>query len=306
MLLDSVCLPQIKNYADAVRIYEEIVPYRSGSKRGEKPLGANRRYKECTIENDNGVIKAMFFDKPILSFCSDGSVHVRLHYDSASTRQFIRGASVFDTKVIRGDTYLVAPTGKDYVFKDPRETTLIFNKDFECVNAPLEYRYVLDRAKFKQEKERYRGFIEYVDNMSRITTFISEDEVRKATEKSVWYQDGLGHKQMRRITLPRPNHLRYSKDSIEEVLRASLKNWEHKSEQGDLEYFYTEFIRLLVSACRYDYMKRGYGDEELTRKKMLDFIDEMIKFNAPESVFVREEVETGKAINNANRKYFKK
>lgn len=306
MLLDSVSLRQIKDYASALEIYEDIVPYRSGSKRGERPLGRNRRYKECTIDKDGNFVRAMLYGKPVLSFYSDGSVHIKLFYDSASTRQFIRGASVFDTKVIRGNTYLVTPTGEEYLFTNPRETTLIFDSNFKCLNPPQEYRYVLDRDKFKKEKEKYRAFIEYVSDMAKIATLVSEDEVRKAAEKSVWYQDGLGMKQMRRISLPAAHRPHYEKHDPREVLRACLKNWEHKGEQGDLDYLYVEFIRLMVSACGYNYFEKAYGDGQETRTKMLDFINEMIKFDAPESIFKREEVEQGKAINNANRKYFAK
>lgn len=308
MLLDSVRLSRLQNYRQAKEIHDSIVPYRSGSERGRRPLGANRRYKECLIEHEKkegseGVVRALYYNQPLLKFFENGNIEVFLNWDSASSRQFIRGASLFDTKVILGTTYICTPTGKDYEVKDASKSVLIFDKNYECLNPEPQYRYVVDRNKLKEVKNTYRAFIEYVSNMAAIATHIPDKDLHAIAEASVWWQDGVGEKRIKRITLPTTRPI-FAKDT-RELIRACLVNWQDMGEKNNLEHMYVEYARLLVSACDYSWRDSAYGNGENTRQRMLNFIDEMIKYHHAQEIFIREEVEVGRSINNANRKYFK-
>lgn len=299
MVLNSVDMPIIMGYEEGVRIHDSIVPYRSGSERGRRPLGKNRRYKECLIEHDKeeGVVIARLYDYPVLKYWKDGTIDVCLFYDSATTRQFIFGASRFSTKVVRSQTYLLTPNGEAFKFKGNTHV-LSFDADYRCKNPETDFRYKLNRKAYAEVKERYRGFTEYVKHMLLVVDRLTDQDVHAMT----------GAEKLQKITLPsaRPYfHVPNVTKGKRELLADYVKTWEAIGKEDNLEKLYVEFVRVFVSAVRYNwYHKEWRFENGETKDKLIEFIHEALKYYHAEEVFTREEVAQGTLVDNANRKYF--
>jgi hypothetical protein len=300
MNLNSVNLHRIRNYDHAKEVYESIVPYRSGEKKGARPLGSNRRYINCILARGEDYYAAVLYGYEVIKFYANGETHITLHYDSQSTRSFIYGASLFYTKVVNGVTHIISPSGKGYAVKSNKET-LVFNTDHECGGRPKEYRYTLDRKKYAEARLQYLPFMEYVANMALVTERFTNDELMKLRDKN-------GNRALiHRIQIPNEVKNRYDiKIPTQDRLKETVSRWKRIGEEQDFDTMYLEFARVVVSSSPYSWYHSayGYGDSEQRRTRVLGFVSECIKYVHADTIFNKEEVEEGKVINNENRKYF--
>lgn len=298
MMLNSANLPVLHDYAEARRWYESTVPYRSGSLKGQRPLG-NRRYKSCLIrKNDNDSIALALYDSSVVFITPDDTFHISLcRYDTVSTRQFIYATTPFDVTHNRGTTYLKVDGGW-YQFKDSDATLSI--KDNKVLNPVPETTYKLNRAAMKDVQKKYGAFREYVSTMGCVMSGIEDKEVVALAEKR-------GYK-LQRLRLPVPGAW-WPADGQDPKIRRQIffEEIEEAQVSGNLDKFYALFVELGVSCLHFN----GYLKSFIPRignnvaKPMLEFFDEMLKYLHKEEIFVPVELPLGKVSSNVNRKYFK-
>ena len=309
MNVQSAGLRRLHTYDQALKHYQDVVPFRSGSEKGKKPLGGNRRYKVLQIEkiDETGAVCLVMCDSDVVTFFPNGEVHVSLcKWDTIGTRQFIQATSPYDVEHIRGVTYLKTENGS-FAFPDA-ESPLIL-KDHKVLNPTQQMAYHIDRKAFARAQEPYRGFMEYVKNMGTVLTGINESELRDAA-MPMMTDSWTKMQQFIRILLPTQRSVYYHgwsrpRESIAEFLEATRK----ATEADNLHDYHKLFLQLGVSSLYYHsylhaYITRWGAKDEPIGSVMLEFFKEMIKHHHREEVFVKKEVPIGEKCSNVNHKYF--
>ena len=315
MNVNSANLQRFFTYAEAKKYHDEVMPYRSGSDKGKRPLGS-RRYNYCQIYQDEetGVISLTLYGSHIVVWSPNGEVFISLcRYDAVSTRQFIDAVSPCKTKYDRGVTYLQV-IGKEgwYPFADSESPIII--EDGEVLNPVQTHAYRLNRVAMKSKRKEFGAFLEYVKNMGKILTGIKDEEVnavaQQLPDEFVEIQQVYG-RMMLKVYLPsQSRHVITSRrgNLCMEFLRAVKQ----AQDTEDLEKFYHYFVQLGVSCLnrnsRLNAFIKSWGyytDEEVEiGSTMLAYFDEILKHIYNEEVFTKVEVPIGVAVSNANRKYF--
>ena len=250
MNVNSANLQRFFTYAEAKKYHDEVMPYRSGSDKGKRPLGS-RRYNYCQIYQDEetGVISLTLYGSHIVVWSPNGEVSISLcRYDTIGTRQFIDAVSPCKTKHDRGVTYLQV-IGQEgwYPFADSE--TPIAIKDGEVMNPVQTHAYRLDRVAMKSKRKEFGAFLEYVKNMGKILTGIKDEEVnavaQQLPDEFVEIQQVYG-RMMLKVYLPsQSRHVITSRrgNLCMEFLRAVKQ----AQDTEDLEKFYHYFVQLGVS-----------------------------------------------------------
>lgn len=312
MNVSSAGLRPIANYQEALAHWESVVPFRSGTEKGCKPLGSNRRYKYCQIANDGDAIHLRLLDSNIVSFYEDGAIKVWLgKWDTVTTRQFITATTYFETKYDRGFTYLRIK-GMWYVFEDAA-TPIWVEPDGSVRNPVQEHAYRLDKKKMRATREMFQPFLSYVESMGKVMVGIKHAEIKavEQRQRSFFSEFNLftGDARLRKLELPttlyhrgNPKTMGYLQKFLSKVIEAQ--------EREDLEAFYDYYVLLGVSALTYNNHLEAYAvnyyrscDIEVG-EKMLEYFNEILKYIYREKVFKKIEVPIGEKVTSANRKYF--
>jgi hypothetical protein len=312
MNLNSANLPRLFTYEQAIKHYQDVVPFRSGRDKGKRPLG-NRRYRYCQIERieETGAIILTMYGSDVVTMYPNGEVHVSLcNYDTIGTRQFILATTPYDIQHIRGTTYL-GVKDKWYAFDTAQHTLEV--RDGEVLNPSQQLTYKINRAAMKELHNKYKSFKEYVASMGKVLTAITDAELLEGMQNgSVPTHDSVGrYKELSRIMLPTARARYYhGQTKPRDQVAAFLSNVLAAQETEDLEKYRDLFLLLGASSLYYNsylnaYVK-GWGpqSEEAIGEPMLKFFDEMIKHHYREEVFVKVEVPIGEKCSNVNRQYF--
>jgi hypothetical protein len=303
MVLTSAQLPRFYTYADVVAHYDKVKPYRSGGDRGNRPLG-NRRYKSCQLhkiktEEEGEFFSLELYGYSVIKWFPNDIVHFSLcGWDTVSTRQFMLASTPYDVKHDRGVTYLMI--GKQaYPFESGQATLKVDMRSNKVLNPAQEYTYKLDHKKFKQVKDKYGDFREYIGNMGKILTAINESELI-----------GIGNEgTMQRVSMPTQGYARERKSVTTMFVSQYLESIEEAQKAQDLEHYYRLFLRLGVSCLSYHYHLKAYvrslWDKDLEiATPMLKYFDELLKYVHRDEVFKVIAVPIGSKVSNVNRKYF--
>lgn len=302
MHLSSVGMPVLCSYEQALNRFKETKPYRSGSTKGQRPLGANRRYKECLIEHDeeSGEVFLTLYGTQLVAWQPDNTMRINLGgYNSASTRQFITGCTPYNIKYGLGVTHLQVGT-RWFMFPNDREQLII--KDGEVQNIATSYAYKMDRFAHKKVKERFAPFREYITNMGKIITGIDTKEI-----KLVFDQCPI---QPIRLSIQSSQwHHRLHQKTGELPLDAFISEVERAQKDDDLEAYYKLFIQLGVSSLIFistlNAYVRSWGERDVEiGTPIVNHFDEILKYVFRDEIFIKEEVPVGTIGNKKNSKYF--
>jgi hypothetical protein len=298
MQVQSARIPVLRSYERALEHFEKVAPYKRGSVKGLKPIGANRRYQQCLIDKVEGteVVMAVLYKSDLVAFYPNGQVHVSLcKYDSSTTRGFIEAVTGYPCFTRSRSTYL-SVGGKDYAFHD--EVTPLIIADGVVVNPKQELIYKINRKAMNEKREEFAPFLNYVRDMGAVMDMIKDSEIHPSVKA-------------RALVLP-TSAVRYyhGNERPLEGLKLFLYDVKHACVTNNLEEFYIKFQQLAMSALRYDYYRQGYRGE-LARegfaaigKPMVEFFDEVLKYLYKNDLFVTELAPIGSSKANANRKYF--
>lgn len=299
MQVSSTGIRQMTDYYDALQRYNEAVPFKRGRKKGQRPIGTNRRYHWLTIamDEETKIIHAELYGTTLVSFTPTGEIHIGLGgYDSVSTRQFIGAVTPWTCYSERGETYLGMASGQ-FVFADG--VTPLVIKDGVVTNPTRERMYSLKRKEMQGLRARYEPFLSYVKNMSLISECITHQDVYVAAET-------FGIPELYRLSLPRAGSMYSTKVNPRRELIQYLEWVKEAQANDDLRKMHALFVVLGVSALEYSYYHKTYRATivEGMGTQMTDFIDEILKYVYRDELFSCSDVEVGKRVTNANRKYF--
>jgi len=320
MQVSSACIPKIMNYAEALEHFNQVMPYRSGSQKGIKPLGSNRRYKYLSIaKGQNDEIYLQFVKSNIVTFHSDGYIVVSLcKWDTVGTRQFVAAATPFGVTHERGQTYLRIGD-KWYAFADS-DTPIIVQPDGTVRDPIHESIYRLNAKAIKSKRAEYSGFIEYVKNMGNVLVGIKDTEIAPVAERhrSTFAEfNTLREIRLRRMELPYPFGGERKREGFLKYMNLFLSHVKKAQETEDLQGYYDMFVLLGASSLNYSPSLNSFiksnpwrypsdiSDDVEIGSRMLEFFDEIIKHIHREEVFDKIVVPVGKKVSNHNRKYFK-
>lgn len=301
MNVHSACLERIHNYQQAKAFYESVVPYRSGSDKGKRPLG-RRRYNYCQIHqyDETNAIALRLYGSDVVTIFPNDEFQISLcKWDTVSTRQFISACTPFAVKYDRGTTFLQVEGGW-YPFKNSEEPLIV--RDYKVIDPTPQIVHKLNRAAMRDIHKRYGAFREYVANMGKLLVGIQETELTAAFGTAI-------ERRNMHLALPSPSS-RYFYGVVKPV--EHLKDFLHQVEvaqaNDDLEKFYALFLRLGVSTLRYNSFVKtyvaGWSDDVAIGGPMLKYFDEILKHIYKEDLFVVKEVPIGEVKANTNRKYF--
>ena len=304
MQVSSAGLKVFHTYEQVLSHYESVVPYRSGSEKGKRPLGNNRRYLYLQIEKytETNAVALSLYGKDIVTFFPSGKIEVCLGgYDSVSTRQFITAVTPWSCETHRGTTYLRTASGH-FAFPNPHYSLII--DDYVVLNPQQEIIYRLNRKALNVVRDKYAPFREYVQNMGSITNCITMEEFNEAKIPVGAWSNQEGRVQ--RINLPTASVRYYHgvAKPVEQTL-SFIGRVEQSCKNDDLEGLYHAYLLLGISALDFTYFDETFRYKgEPIAKQCLEFFDEILKYVHRDTLFTKEVLPLGKKSSNDNRKYF--
>lgn len=162
-------IPAISNYADAVALYNKREPYKLGDKKGERPLGAVRRYTRSLIHMHpllDSRVTCSYYGTHVVSFYADGRVGLSTGgYDTISTMKYMQ-AVLRNTNhsIVRkhGNLYYTnASNNPQQYLRLPRKSDLIVHPSGQAEGAEDEFHHTMDRVLMRQLRAKYAPFIRY-------------------------------------------------------------------------------------------------------------------------------------------------
>ncbi len=303
---NSARIKPILNYAQAKERYDKVVPIRGRD--NVRPLGDKRRYtwlriikKTVSIESADHplgqfaeVYSCSIYNKDIVDFYPSGDIV--FHGES------YRGVSVMNMVTyalsglaqigsMRGKWYFVNKKGQSFVIHEDKPTTFnLVDGDYQPSLNDKEYIYRLNRKEMNDLRKQHKKFLDYActalgmdDNLGNL------NDLKKVKEY-------LKLKQIDLIPVFNWNNKPDFKSNRASVIKA-LDDF---NESGDLELAYNLMQLFAGIAGRYSYRT---SQTHCSPRELKKFFDEFLKHHFRDKLFVKEEVEVGKAFHDSNKKY---
>lgn len=293
-------IPRLHSYDDAKKHYEAVVPIR-GRQKETKPLGKNRRFIWYTIatntianQSENTEYKTYsckLYDKDTVVFFPNGDIQI----ETSGWRDITTG--MFINCVLNGLGNIVSESGKWYFRNDKNQyfrfnTNMRIRKNAEGSYEPTEIIadvvHRVNRKTMNSLRKKYKDIIDYGRNMLAIDpklTKVSQLEMSK---------NGLASNRFL------PYHHWQSKDTDQSRTRwFELADKQRGS--GDLELLYDLARYVAMSAGRYSYREDTYSCEP---NSFANYVDEMIKYQFTDDVFIKDVLPIGEVSADRNKKYF--
>ncbi len=168
-------LPRLRNYAEALKKYEDTKPIRGHGER--RPLGRRHDHVAFWMQKheDSGVIDCMVHATAVLSFAPDNTVTVRnggwiTHTTHNTIQQILYPCGVEacgwrdKTKLtVNGDVYLLPPNGWVQLIPNGAGRLQLAQKQ-QLIG------YSMNRKAANTVRRRYKEFAEYFVNMVKLRT----------------------------------------------------------------------------------------------------------------------------------------
>jgi hypothetical protein len=305
---NSARIKPISSYAQAKERYDKVVPIRGRD--NVRPLGDKRRYcwvnivkKTVSIESADHplgqfaeVYSCAIYGRDIIDFYPSGDIV--FHGES------YRGVSVMNMVTyalsglaqigsMRGKWYFVNKKGQNFVINDDKPTTFsLVDGDYQPSLNDKEYVYRLNRKEMNGLRKQYKKFLDYACTALGMDDNLGEgdsDRLKKIREY-------LKLKGTELIPTFNWNH----KPDFKRNRAIVIKALDDFNESGDLELAYNLMQLFAVSAGRYSYRT---SQTHCSPRELKHYFDEFLKHHFRDKLFVKEEVEVGKAFHDSNKKY---
>jgi hypothetical protein len=304
---NSARIKPILSYAQAKERYDKVVPIRGSN--NCRPLGDVRRYRWVEIVKKTVSIES---EHPLGQFaevysCAIYGEHIVDFYPSGDIvfhGETYRGVSVMNMVTyalsglaqigsMRGKWYFVNKKGQSFVIHDDKPTTFsLVDGDYQPSLNDKEYVYRLNRKEMNGLRKQYKKFLDYACTALGMDDNLGEgdsDRLKKVREY-------LKLKGTELIPTFNWNHTPDFKGNRAIVIKA-LDDF---NESGDLELAYNLMQLFAVSAGRYSYRT---SQTHCLPRELKHYFDEFLKHHFRDKLFVKEEVEVGKAFHDSNKKY---
>ena len=265
-------LPTLTTYEAALRHYNSVVPLRAGNKKGERPLGAVRRYIRSLIrlepnyrsdrnpdlnpsagntagntENTgNGLAKDVvlsYYDNDIIRFTPDDRVIVSTcGWSSISTYGFISDVLGMRLKFSRARSriyYVQTGVGSHLLPQDGKSGVTIDLHTGEATGGGTVETYALDKPAMNALRGKFKEFINYAHNCILMQTPVQVD-IRSETNLYVTASTLTWRGRYGKLTKPQ-------KDLRADILTLATRDAGYTEEQT-LDRYYEAFNRLAASA----------------------------------------------------------
>jgi hypothetical protein len=302
---NSARIKPILSYAQAKERYDKVVPIRGSN--NCRPLGDVRRYKwveivkkTVSIESEHPlgqfaeVYSCAIYGRDIVDFYPSGDIV--FHGES------YRGVSVMNMVTyalsglaqigsMRGKWYFVNKKGQSFVIHDDKPTTFsLVDGDYQPSLNDKEYVYRLNRKEMNGLRKQHKKFLDYACTALSIDDNLGDsDGLKKVREY-------LKLKGIELIPAFNWNH----KPDFKRNRAIVIKALDDFNDSGDLELAYNLMQLLAMSAGRYSYRT---SQTHCPPQALKHYFEEFLKHHFRDKLFVKEEVEVGKAFHDANKKY---
>ena len=303
---NSARIKPILNYAQAKERYDKVVPIRGRD--NVRPLGDKRRYcwvnivkKTVSIESADHplgqfaeVYSCAIYGRDIIDFYPSGDlVFHGESYRGVSVMNMVTYALMGLAQVgsMRGKWYFVNKKGQSFVIHDDKPTTFsLVDGDYQPSLNDKEYIYRLNRKEMNGLRKQHKKFLDYActalgmdDNLGNV------DGLKKVKE----------YLKLKQIDLI-PAFNWNSKPDFKSNRASVIKALDDFNESGDLELAYNLMQLFAGIAGRYSYRT---SQTHCSPRELKKFFDEFLKHHFRDKLFVKEEVEVGKAFHDSNKKY---
>lgn len=292
---NSEQIPRLLNYESALNHFNTVKPFKAGSKKGQKPLGYNRRYIRATIKMADDMVVCEYYGSPCVIYLPNGEIHINLcSYNTASTREFINICTGICISTKNGIPF--AKVGGKFYYMEPQKALIV--KDNKVLNPIKQMVLKLNRAKMKEVRARYAPFINYCSDIGKVITEIRKEDIDKASD-GLDAQSPSGTPRLKVIVCTS------NPPTIKEYLAEMLNKIEAAQNTNDLSVFYSRFIQLCVSSGAFSYRTNLWGtrNKEGFDATCLKLFDDILKRVHSKELFDEVEVEEGVAAYNSNAKY---
>ena len=303
---NSARIKPILNYAQAKERYDKVVPIRG--RNNVRPLGDKRRYTWVNIVKNTVSIESAdhplgqfaevyscaIYGRDIIDFYPSGDMVFHGEtYRGVSVMNMVTYALMGLAQVgsMRGKWYFVNKKGQSFVIHDDKPTTFsLVDGDYQPSLNDKEYIYRLNRKEMNGLRKQHKKFLDYActalgmdDNLGNV------DGLKKVKE----------YLKLKQIDLI-PAFNWNIKPDFKSNRASVIKALDDFNESGDLELAYNLMQLFAGIAGRYSYRT---SQTHCSPRELKKFFDEFLKHHFRDKLFVKEEVEVGKAFHDSNKKY---
>lgn len=294
-------IPRLNSYEDAKAHFQKVVPLR-GRTPELKPLGSQRRFtwyeiRENTIANQSQnyeykTYACNLYGKDIVEFFPNNDVVINLN---GWTSIITTGA--FINYCIQGLGSIISESGKWYFVNNCNQSfrlkqAMRIRKDADGFYTPTEVMedkvYRVNRKAMKAIRNKYKPILDYGKNMLSVdnkVTALADLEVAKL---------GLEH----------ANYIPYYSWQAENV-KSNRAKWfalaDKQLQSGDLELLYDLVRSVALKAGNYHFQDSTYT---CYPNRFTELLEEMMKFQFRDEVFIAESLPYGERCADRNKKYF--
>lgn len=294
-------IPRLKNYAEALALYESTKPIRLSKTRTEecRPLGHRRNADYYSIDKlSNGDIMCRLWGNNSVVYTTDNRIGVRdVTYASISSSNFLNDllprcidARLFDystvLRVSKDDYFLeqrLPRTAED----DTGGFVYLDAENYHFLDAKPNVIARINKKAMADKRKNYEGFLDYADKMLKLRgDGFEPDECKK-------HFDGVESEVFHYITR------RYYASEAPTAL-VKFYGWLTDTSDNRYEGYYYALMCMVNSEARYDWQtKRKF----LSMTNLKGHIDDYIKGYHYHEVFNFEVREDGRVMRSKTRKY---
>jgi hypothetical protein len=302
-------LPVLRNYEQALKHFNEVVPIRRDVG-GTKPVG-RRDQKWLAIykrERDNAVCIGSRWnkgeDRPLLAYHPDGRVSIQQSVGTTCRERIQRIAGIniqrkFNENWVHAVTY---QDGKEVVgdfplkttYRNPRTLTFILRENATPIylNPIPAVTHIIDRKNKAEVKAKFKEFIAYVKNMSKLL----EGNVPRLQRSEMFAAFEIDNNQTKNYHTFQLFKGYYGSQTDEHADRR--KKLLAMASSGDLEQMYKAMLWLSFVAMD-DWRSNGYAPAN----SCLDMFDKAMMVQHKDEVLIRTEVRDGRIVKDRYANY---
>jgi hypothetical protein len=316
-------LPRLENYREAQLWHDAVKPFSKGKSAGRKPVGRNRKYDRFTIrgeydyKSDSTEMQFIIkhYSTDILRYKADGSMVIKTDYDSISTVQGLQELLGAD-KFVRRKLKAYYKDRNGHFFRIKGGIKVNADKTVDTTTVEPEVVHEIDRPAFKQLRERYTDFMEYVYFTNNLTqggesyaSTLKLESVENGNQTNFFRKNAsvalsIDTTQMRWYRNPQFAIRDAFFAEIEDAMRIG-------DEQVKLEKFnhLATFLSWSAATTYNGTQWNQTGDDKLYKwqvdnRRLRQFFDGLLKFRFPTLVFKEVEAQVGVIRHDTNAKYF--
>lgn len=295
-------IPALASYDEAKEHYQKVVPIR-GRNPEVRPLGKERRFtwyeiRENTIANqaegtEYKTYACNLYDRDLVEFFPNGDVVINTRsWYSITTGAFINfciaklGTIVSES----GKWYFENKAGQSFRLRGSMRIRMDEHGIFVPTVIEEDKVHRVNRKSMNAVRKKYRPLLDYGKTMLGMDTKITQVEDLERTKHGFHANNGT--------FLP---YYSWNASKVNEDRARWFELANKQQESGDLELLY-DLVRVVAStAGRYSYHTSTYSCEP---QWFEDKVNEMIKYQFRDEVFVSEPLPYGERCADRNKKYF--